>query len=148
MRSQILHSRCVSFFIILPYCSVVCVHPRVVCTGDGELPVGGSTQDVMCDFGVRTWMDGYNATICCWMYVPCETSPDMRHWQVYFPVAVRVFLMNHCRALSSLLELFYRGELNTYLLLYRAPEKGPRLAPFAKLSCTGVCFLHHYLVSI
>jgi hypothetical protein len=33
------------------------------------------------------------------------------------------------------------------LLLYRAPEKGPRLAPFAKLSCTGVCSLHHSLVS-
>ena len=38
-------------------------------------------------------------------------------------------------------------ELNTYLLLYRAPEKDPRLAQFAKLSCTGVYSLHHSLVS-
>jgi hypothetical protein len=95
----------------------------------------------MCEFGVRTWMDitPLFAAECM-----CHANQTNATLAGVFPSCCFEESLSPAVAVAGAVVLSNR---TLTLLLYRAPEKGPRLAPFAKLSCTGVCSLHHSLVS-
>ena len=82
----------------------------------------------------------------CRVYVPRETD------QCDTNGSISQQLLEYFQRIivASFAVLGWGGSMSNWtlnLFLYRAPERGRRLAPFAKLSCTGVCSLHLSLAS-
>ncbi len=96
----------------------------------------------ICDFGVRTW------TIVTPPFPAVYVRRKKEQRDVTGDISQQLSECFRAITVAVAWGVVPSNWSLTVLLRYRAPERGPRLVPSAKLSCTAVYSLHHSLVSI